>query len=48
VLGEHLAVRRRDRLEALLQPRHQRRHVRAAGLDEREHLLPAAHRTVPA
>ena len=37
----------RERLEALLEPRHQRRDVRAAGLDERQHLLGAAHRTVP-
>ena len=47
MLGEQRAVRPRQRLETLLQARHQRRHVRAAGLDEREHLLGAAHRTVP-
>ena len=47
VLGQELAVGGRERLQALLQARHQRRDVRAAGLDEGEHLLGAAHGTVP-
>ena len=48
VRGEHLAVRGRQLLEPLLEPRHQRRDVRATRLDEGEDLLGAAHRTVPA
>ena len=48
VAGEQLAVRGRQHLEPLLQPRHQGRDVRAARLDEGEDLLRAAHRTIPA
>ena len=47
VRGEHVAVEGGGLLQALLQPLHQRRDVRSAGLDEREDLLGAAHRTVP-
>ena len=48
VLGEQLAVRGRQHLEPLLQPRHQGRDVRATRLDEGEDLFGAAHRTIPA
>ena len=45
--GEHVAVRGGELLEALLEPLHEPGDVRAAGLDEGEDLLGAAHRTVP-
>ena len=45
--GQELAVRGRERLQPLLEAGHQRRHVGATGLDEGEHLLGAAHGTVP-